>query len=191
MSHNWILSDLNEVWCFLFFSSFFYCKTQTKHQNERIKQKKLCLFKSNDRQSQAMRLNKIRLNTSMTYTWMTDAAIVALNCVEVIVAKKKSVGIKILRYVPNYNIHNNTRAQPTVCFTPYTSGELPSLPSLLPTSKSAHDKQYIDNNNNKRRGKTHSQLGRQHHTFVRRHKHRRLRRSVQPKRRNRSTAHRI
>lgn len=35
-------------------------------------------------------------------------------------------------------------ARPTVYAWIHTSAELPSLPSLLPTSKSAHDKQYID-----------------------------------------------
>lgn len=58
---------------------------------------------------QTMRLKNVRLYTSMTYRWMTDAAIVALNCVASELDSqnerrkkkyKKIVGIKILRYVP-------------------------------------------------------------------------------------------
>lgn len=42
-----------------------------------------------------------------------------------------------MRYVPNYNIRDRQYT------SLHTSGELPSLPSLLPTSKSAHDKHNI------------------------------------------------
>lgn len=51
-----------------------------------------------------------------------------------------------MRYVPNYNIRDRQYT------SLHTSGELPSLPSLLPTSKSAHDKQYIDKAKQKKNG---------------------------------------
>lgn len=114
---------------------------------------------------------------------MTDAATVALNCVELIEPrageKQNLVGIKIfLRYVPNYNIHRCTRCcccsrcrcrrrRQSMCFGSRTSGELPSLPSLLPTSKSAHDKQYIDKRKDEAKKKQQDNDGTHHQSLLR------------------------
>lgn len=102
---------------------------------------------------------------------MTDAASAALNSAELIFEEENNgAGMPIVWYVRNYN----TRG--TVSKPLQYSGELPSLLSLLPTSKSARDKQYIDraksDEKNRRSDEPHSH---------------RVMRSAQSTRRSRST----